>query len=69
MAVLQGFTTGYLHALEAQALQGLLEQRVFAGKGEELLGIQLARPGPEARAAAARKNHRDHVVCLHSISV
>ncbi|MCY1294388.1 hypothetical protein D9M70_436800 [compost metagenome] len=39
---------GLLHALERQALQGLLEQRLLADQGEELLGIELARQRPQA---------------------
>ena len=36
-----------VHAFEHQAFQGLLEQRVFAGQGEELLGELLARKRPK----------------------
>jgi hypothetical protein len=42
-----------LHAVEAQALEGLLEQRVAAGEGEELLGIVLTRQRPESGTATA----------------
>lgn len=41
-----------LHALDGEALQGLLEQCLLTSQGEELLGIQLARKRPESRAAA-----------------
>src|SRR5690606_29209116 len=57
-----------LHAVEAQALQRLLEQRKLAGQGQELLGVHLARQGPEARTATTRKDYRNHGVSLHSIS-
>src|SRR5690606_8274026 len=50
-----------LHAFEGQALEGLLEQRVLAGQGQELLGIQLAGKGPESRAATTGKNDGNHV--------
>ena len=51
-----------LHAVEGQALDGLLEQGVVAGKGEELLGVLLAGKRPESRAAATGKDYWDHVV-------
>ncbi|MCY1555381.1 hypothetical protein D9M68_920380 [compost metagenome] len=50
-----------LHAVEGQALDGLLEQGVRAGEGEELLGELLAREGPKTRAAATGKNYWNHV--------
>src|SRR5690606_32061054 len=49
-----------LHALDGQALQGLLEQRLLTGQGEELLGLQLARKRPESRAAATGKDDGGH---------
>ena len=51
-----------LHAVEGQALDGLLEQGVVAGEGEELLGVLLAGKRPESRAAATGKDYWDHVV-------
>ncbi len=36
-----------VHAIEHQALEGLLEQRVFTGQGEELLGELFTRKRPE----------------------
>ncbi|MNZ56486.1 hypothetical protein D3C78_744330 [compost metagenome] len=51
-----------VHAFEHQALEGLLEQRVLTGQGEELLGELLARQRPQTRTATTRKNYRDHVV-------
>ncbi|MCY1288046.1 hypothetical protein D9M70_370650 [compost metagenome] len=49
-----------LHAVERQALEGLLEQGLFAGEGEELLGKLLARKRPEAGAATTREDDGDH---------
>ncbi|MNP05291.1 hypothetical protein D3C76_972380 [compost metagenome] len=40
-----------VHAFEHQALEGLLEQGVFAGQGEELLRELLTRKRPETRTA------------------
>ncbi|MNF83359.1 hypothetical protein D3C84_656820 [compost metagenome] len=36
-----------VHAFEHQALQGLLEQGVFTGQGQELLGELFARKRPK----------------------
>src|SRR5690606_30966237 len=41
---------------------GLLEQGVFTGQGQELLGELLARQRPQTRTATTRKNYRDHHV-------
>ncbi|MNE88256.1 hypothetical protein D3C80_1855460 [compost metagenome] len=54
-----------LHTFKGQALQGLLEQRELAGQGEELLGILLARQGPQAGTTATRKDYRNHGRRLH----
>lgn len=40
-----------------QAQRGLLQQRALAGKGEELLGIALARRRPQSGAGAAGEDH------------
>ncbi|MNO96126.1 hypothetical protein D3C76_877880 [compost metagenome] len=54
-----------LHAFEGEAREGLLEQRVLAGQGEELLGILLAGKRPESRAAATGKDYWNHRLYLH----
>ncbi|MNZ48029.1 hypothetical protein D3C78_657630 [compost metagenome] len=65
--ILVGHQYGRLHAFEAQALQGLLEQGLVAGEGEELLGILFARKRPEARAATAREDHGNHGVSPRTV--
>ncbi|MNT17072.1 hypothetical protein D3C72_1522030 [compost metagenome] len=40
-----------VHAFEHQAFQGLLEQRVFTGQGQELFRELLTRKRPETRTA------------------
>ena len=41
-----------------QAARGGLEHGLVAHQGEELLGVLLARQGPQARAGAAGENDR-----------
>ncbi len=41
-----------LHAVESQALDGLLKQCLFTGQGQELLGERLAGKGPQSGTAA-----------------
>jgi hypothetical protein len=43
----------------AQAQEGLLQQRTLAGQVEKLLGMQLARQRPQARAGAAGQQDGD----------
>ncbi len=47
-------------ALAAQAIDGLLEHGLFAGQGQELLGVKLAREGPESRAATTGQDDGNH---------
>ncbi len=42
-----------------EARRGVLDHGALAGERQELLGQQLARQRPEARAGAAGENHRD----------
>ncbi|MNV73973.1 hypothetical protein D3C71_1671550 [compost metagenome] len=62
LVVLVADHDGRVHAIERQALDGLLEQRVFTGQGQELFGELLARQRPQTRTATTRKNYRDHHV-------
>ncbi|MNO61273.1 hypothetical protein D3C76_519170 [compost metagenome] len=51
---------GRVHPIEYQAGEGLLEQGVFAGQGQELLGELLARQRPQTRTATTGEDYWDH---------